>query len=90
MVAGRFTRLATRQLLKDKGLRVVEFDAARSLDDVKKSIRLMGDVTQHPDRALAEIAGSTLRSRMPVKWRRASLIACLRYRGADGFPAATA
>ena len=55
VVAGRFTRLATRQLLKDKDVRVVEFDAARSLDDVKKSIRLMGDVTGHPDRAAAEI-----------------------------------
>jgi iron complex transport system substrate-binding protein len=55
VVAGRFTRLATRQLLRDKAVRVVEFDAARSLDDVKKAIRLMGDVTGHPDRALAEI-----------------------------------
>jgi iron complex transport system substrate-binding protein len=55
VVAGRFTKLATRQLLKDKGIRVVEFDAARSLDDVKRQIRLMGDVTQHPDRASAEI-----------------------------------
>lgn len=56
VVAGRFTRLATRQLLKDKGVRVVEFDSARSLDDVKQSIRLMGDVTRHPDRALAAIS----------------------------------
>ena len=56
VVAGRFTRLATRELLKDKGLRVVEFDAARSLDDVRKQIRLMGDVTRHPDRASAEIS----------------------------------
>lgn len=55
VVAGRFTKLATRQLLKDKGLRVVEFGAARSLDDVRKQIRLMGDVTRHPDRAAAEI-----------------------------------
>ncbi len=55
VVAGRFTRLATRQLLKDKGMRVVEFDAARSLDDVKKQIGLMGEVTGHPDRAAAEI-----------------------------------
>jgi iron complex transport system substrate-binding protein len=55
VVAGRFTKLATRELLKDKGLRVVEFDAARSLDDVKKQIRLMGEVTRHPDRASAEI-----------------------------------
>jgi iron complex transport system substrate-binding protein len=55
VVAGRFTKLATRELLKDKGIRVVEFDAARSLDDVKKQIRLMGEVTRHPDRASAEI-----------------------------------
>ena len=55
VVAGRFTKLATRELLKDKGLRVVEFDAARSLDDVRKQIRLMGEVTRHPDRASAEI-----------------------------------
>ena len=55
VVAGRFTRRATRELLKEKGLRVVEFDVARSLDDVKKQIRQMGDLTQHPDRAAAEI-----------------------------------
>jgi iron complex transport system substrate-binding protein len=55
VVAGRFTKLATRQLLRDQGVRVVEFDAARSLDDVKKQISLMGEVTGHPDRAAAEI-----------------------------------
>jgi iron complex transport system substrate-binding protein len=55
VVAGRFTKRATRELLKDKGVRVVEFDAARSLDDVKKQIRQMGDLVQHPDRAAAEI-----------------------------------
>jgi iron complex transport system substrate-binding protein len=55
VVAGRFTKRATRELLKEKGLRVVEFDAARSLDDVKKQIRQMGDLVQHPDRATAEI-----------------------------------
>jgi iron complex transport system substrate-binding protein len=55
VVAGRFTKRATRELLKEKGLRVVEFDAARSLDDVKKQIRQMGDLVQHPERAAAEI-----------------------------------
>jgi iron complex transport system substrate-binding protein len=55
VVAGRFTKLATRELLKDKGVRVVEFDAARSLDDAKKQIRLMGEVTGHPDRAQVQI-----------------------------------
>lgn len=56
VVAGRFTKRATRELLKDKGLRVVEFDVARSIDDVKKHIRQMGDLVQHPDRAAGEIS----------------------------------
>jgi iron complex transport system substrate-binding protein len=55
VVAGRFTKRATRELLKEKGLRIVEFDAARSLDDVKKQIRQMGDLVQHPERAASEI-----------------------------------
>jgi iron complex transport system substrate-binding protein len=56
VVAGRFTKRATRELLKDKGLRVAEFDPARSFDDVKKQLRQMGALVQHPDRAEAEIA----------------------------------
>jgi iron complex transport system substrate-binding protein len=55
VVAGRFTKLATRMLLRDHDVRVVEFDAARSIDDVKQQIRQMGELTQHPDRAAAEI-----------------------------------
>jgi iron complex transport system substrate-binding protein len=56
VVAGRFTKRATRELLKDKGLRVAEFDPARSLDDVKKQLRQMGALVKHPERADAEIA----------------------------------
>lgn len=55
VVAGRFTKRATRELLKDKGLRVAEFDPARSLEDVKKQLRQMGALVAHPDRAEAEI-----------------------------------
>ncbi len=55
VVAGRFTKRATRELLKEKGLRVVEFDAARSLDNVKKQIWQMGGLVQHPDRAATEV-----------------------------------
>lgn len=55
VVAGRFTRRATRELLRDKGLRVVEFDAARSIDDVRAQIRRMGELVGHPERAIAEI-----------------------------------
>ncbi|CAN5427912.1 ABC transporter substrate-binding protein [soil metagenome] len=56
VLAGRFTKRATRELLKEKGLRVVEFDPARSLDDVKKQLRQMGTLVGHPDRAVTEIA----------------------------------
>ena len=42
-------------LLKDKGVRLVEFDAARSPEDAKKQIHLMGEVTGHPDRAHVQI-----------------------------------
>ncbi|NVN85985.1 MAG: ABC transporter substrate-binding protein [Rhodopseudomonas sp.] len=56
VVAGRYTKRATRELLKQKGLRVAEFDAARSLDEVRAQIRLMGDLVRHPDRAAAELA----------------------------------
>jgi iron complex transport system substrate-binding protein len=55
VVAGRYTQRATRELLKEKGLRVVEFEPARSLDDVRSELRQMGELVGHPDRALAEI-----------------------------------
>jgi len=56
VVAGRFTKRATRELLKDKGLNVAEFDVPRSMDDVKKQILRMGDIVGHRDRAVAEVA----------------------------------
>jgi iron complex transport system substrate-binding protein len=55
VVAGRYTRRATRELLRQQGLDVVEFNAARSLEDAKAQLRQMGDLTGHPDRATAEI-----------------------------------
>ncbi len=56
VVASLFDKRATRELLKQKGLHLVEFDVPRSLDGVKKQIRQMGEITQHPDRAASEIA----------------------------------
>lgn len=53
VVAERFTKQATRELLKQKGLRVAEFDVARSLDDAKGDIVRMGSLIRHPDRAAA-------------------------------------
>jgi len=56
VVASLFDKRATRELLKEKGIRVAEFDVPRSLEDVKAQIRRMGEIVQHPDRADAEIA----------------------------------
>jgi len=56
VVAGRYTKRATRQLLKRQGQRVVEFDIAKSIDDVRAQLRKMGALVQHPDRAEAEVA----------------------------------
>ncbi len=55
VVAGRFTKRATREFLKEKGLRVVEFDVARNFDIAKSQIRQMGDLLGHADRAAAEV-----------------------------------
>src|SRR5665647_298608 len=38
VVAGTFTKRATRELLKQQGLRVAEFDVAQTIDDVKSQI----------------------------------------------------
>lgn len=55
VVAGDYTKRTTRELLKDKGLRVEEFTYPRSLDEVKDQMRRMGDLVGHPDRAANEI-----------------------------------
>jgi iron complex transport system substrate-binding protein len=55
VVASQFDKRSTRELLKEKGLHLVEFGVPRSLDEVKAQIRRMGEITQHSDRAAAEI-----------------------------------
>jgi len=56
VVASLFDKRATRELLKAKGLHLVEFGVPRTLGEVKDQIREMGEVVQHQDRASAEIA----------------------------------
>jgi iron complex transport system substrate-binding protein len=56
VVASLFDKRSTRELLKEKGLHLVEFGVPRSLDEVKDQIREMGAIVQHSDRAAAEIA----------------------------------
>lgn len=56
VVASLFDKRATRELLKAKGIRLVEFTVPRTLDEVKQQILEMGDIVQHPDRARAAVA----------------------------------
>ena len=56
VVAGRFTKRATRELLKAEGFRVEEFDAVRTLDETRRQISRMGELVGHADRAAAAIA----------------------------------
>ena len=56
VVASLFDRRSTRELLKEKGLHLVEFTVPRNLDEVKAQIREMGNVVGHADRASAEVA----------------------------------
>ena len=66
ILAGRFTRRATRELLKAHGLRVIEFEAASSVPQVMAQIRQAGTLLGHPDRAeerVAEIEAAASRAR---------------------------
>jgi iron complex transport system substrate-binding protein len=56
VVASLFDKRSTRELLKEKGIRLAEFGVPHSLDEVKDHIREMGAIVRHPDRAAAEIA----------------------------------
>jgi iron complex transport system substrate-binding protein len=56
VVASAFDKRSTRELLKAKGLHLVELAVPRTLDEARQQIREVGDITGHPDRAAAEIA----------------------------------
>ena len=66
VLAGRFTRRATRELLKAHGLKVVEFEAATSIPQVIAQVRRAGALLGQPGRAdekVAEIEAAAARAR---------------------------
>ena len=90
VVAGRFTKRATRELLKQKGLRVVEFDARALARRRAAADDEMGELLGHPERAAAENArldAAIARARPPPRARASG---CWRCRAAVGCRAATA
>jgi iron complex transport system substrate-binding protein len=56
VIASMFDKRSTRELLKEHGLRLVEFVVPRNLSEVKDQIRQLGEIAGHPDRATSEIA----------------------------------
>ena len=66
ILAGRFTKLATRDMLTRLGYRVVLLDAARSIDQSIAQIREIATLVGHPDRGealVAEIGAARERAR---------------------------
>jgi iron complex transport system substrate-binding protein len=77
VAAGLFDKRSTRELLKAKGLHLVEFAVPRNLDEAKTQIRQMGEIVQHEDRAAAEIArldGAIARARQIVLEKHYSVL----------------
>jgi iron complex transport system substrate-binding protein len=77
VVASLFDKRSTRELLKQKGLRLAEFAVPRNLEEAKAQIREMGEIVQHPDRAAAEIArldAAIARARGVVMEKRYSVL----------------
>jgi iron complex transport system substrate-binding protein len=77
VVASLFDKRSTRELLKQKGLRLVEFAVPRNLEEAKAQVREMGEIVQHTDRATAEIArldAAIARARGAVMEKRYSVL----------------
>jgi iron complex transport system substrate-binding protein len=55
VLAGKYGKKATRDLLRDHGVKVAEFDVPHSIDEVKAQVRRVGDIVGHPERAGALI-----------------------------------
>ena len=65
VLAGRFTKRATRELLKQLGYRLVELDAAHSVADSVAAIRQVAALVGHPERGeslVADIAAARARA----------------------------
>lgn len=56
VLAGRFTKRATREMLRTQGFRVVELEAVRSLDEAKSQMVQLGALLGAPEKAQAAVA----------------------------------
>ena len=56
VVAGRFTKRATREFIRERGIPVEEFDVAGTLADTREQISRFGEITGARDKARRRIA----------------------------------
>jgi iron complex transport system substrate-binding protein len=56
VVAGRFTRRATREFIRGKGIPLSEFDAVRSVAEARAQMVQMAELTGWPDQAATRLA----------------------------------
>jgi iron complex transport system substrate-binding protein len=81
VVASQFDKRSTRELLKENGLHLAEFAVPRNLVEAKAQIRQMGEISEHPDRATAEIAtldAAIARARLVVADKHYSVLSLSR------------
>ena len=81
VLAGRYGKKPTRDLLRKHGVATEEFDVPHSIEDVKGQIRRVGDLVGHPERAKAlidRIDRSAERARAATSIWRARVLAVSR------------
>jgi iron complex transport system substrate-binding protein len=85
--AGRYTKRATRELLKSKNIPIAEFDVVRSLDETKQQISRAGALLGYPERAQklnAALDAAAARARTAAAHRPLSVLALQRRGWASG------
>jgi iron complex transport system substrate-binding protein len=81
VVAGQFDKRSTREFLREHGLSLAAFGVPRNLDEAKAQMRRMGEIVQHDDRAMAEIArldAAVARARKTVMEKHYSVLPLFR------------
>jgi iron complex transport system substrate-binding protein len=81
VLAGKYGKKATRDLLQTHGVKIAEFDSPRSIEDVKAQVSRVGEIVGHPKRAaalVAEIDAAAARARAAAANGRVRVLAVSR------------
>lgn len=81
VLAGKYGKKATRDLLDDQNIKIVDFEVPRSIDEVKAQVRRVGEIVGHPERASAlneKIDAAAARARAAAMQGHAKILAVSR------------